>query len=193
MYDVIIVGAGVSGCAIARELSRHDCSVCVVERDEDVCCGTSKANSAIVHAGFDAEPGSLMAQLNVEGNRLMYEWARELDVRCDQCGSLVVCVSEDDREGLEVLRRRGEANGVPDLRIIEREEPKTIKLEGEGTPVPLTLWIQLLPLDAMSCKMRLTLRAELNFFIRQMVSKPLQDGVENIANMLAGLPYADMA
>ncbi len=122
MYDVIIVGAGVSGCAIARELSRHDCSVCVVERDEDVCCGTSKANSAIVHAGFDAEPGSLMAQLNVEGNRLMYEWARELDVRCDQCGSLVVCVSEDDREGLEVLRRRGEANGVPDLRIIEREE-----------------------------------------------------------------------
>ena len=79
------------------------------------------------------------------------------------------------------------------LRIIEREEPKTIKLEGEGTPVPLTLWIQLLPLDAMSCKMRLTLRAELNFFIRQMVSKPLQDGVENIANMLAGLPYADMA
>ena len=122
MYDVIIIGAGVSGCSIARELTRYDCSVLVLEREEDVCCGTSKANSAIVHAGFDAQPGSLMAKLNVEGNRLMYEWAKELNFGVAPVGSLVVCVSEEDRPGLETLLERGRANGVPDLRIIERDE-----------------------------------------------------------------------
>lgn len=70
-YDVAIVGAGVSGCAVARELSRLEISVCVIEREEDVCCGTSKANSAIVHAGFDARPGTAMARLNVAGARMM--------------------------------------------------------------------------------------------------------------------------
>ena len=95
---------------------------CVVEREEDVCCGTSKANSAIVHAGFDAQPGSLMAKLNVEGNRLMYEWAKELNFAVLPVGSLVVCVSEEDAAGLEALLERGQANGVPDLRIIDRDE-----------------------------------------------------------------------
>ncbi len=122
MFDVVIIGAGVSGCAVARELSRYDARVCVVEREEDVCCGTSKANSAIVHAGFDAEPGTLMGTLNVQGNRLMYELARDLEFRCDQCGSLVVCVSEDSRDGLTTLLKRGEKNGVEGLRIIERDE-----------------------------------------------------------------------
>ena len=122
MFDVIVIGAGVSGCAIARELSRYDARVCVVEREEDVCCGTSKANSAIVHAGFDAQPGSLMAKLNVEGNRLMYEWAKDLNFGVLPVGSLVVCMSEADVEGLELLRQRGVTNGVPDLRIIDRDE-----------------------------------------------------------------------
>ena len=122
MFDVIVIGAGVSGCSIARELARYDARVCVVEREEDVCCGTSKANSAIVHAGFDAQPESLMAMLNVEGNRLMYEWAQELNFTVINNGSLVVCMSEADVDGLEMLRRRGEANGVPDLRIIDRAE-----------------------------------------------------------------------
>lgn len=122
LYDVIVIGAGVSGCAIARELARYDARVCVVEKEEDVCCGTSKANSAIVHAGFDAQPGSLMAKLNVEGNRLMYEWAKELNFGVIPVGSLVVCVSEDERSGLDVLLERGRANGVPDLRIVERDE-----------------------------------------------------------------------
>ena len=121
-YDVVIVGAGVSGCAIARELARYDARVCVVERADDVCCGTSKANSAIIHAGFDAQPGSLMARLNVEGNRLMYEWASELEFAAFPVGSLVVCVSEETRSGLDELMTRGLANGVPDLRIIERDE-----------------------------------------------------------------------
>ena len=79
MYDIVIIGAGVSGCAIARELSRYKADILVVEREEDVCCGTSKANSAIVHAGFDAAHGTLMAKLNVEGSRMMPALAKELD------------------------------------------------------------------------------------------------------------------
>ncbi len=71
MYDVVIIGAGVTGAAVARELSRYRVKACVLEKEEDVCGGTSKANSGIVHAGFDAQPGTLMAKLNVQGNRMM--------------------------------------------------------------------------------------------------------------------------
>ena len=81
MYDTVIIGAGVVGCAIARELSRYRGSVCVVEREEDVCCGTSKANSAIIHAGFDALPGTKKAQMNVRGNQMMDALSWELDFR----------------------------------------------------------------------------------------------------------------
>ena len=79
MYDVIIIGGGVSGAASARELSRYKVRVCVLEKEEDVCCGTSKANSAIVHAGYDAVPGSLMAKLNVKGNEMMEQLSKDLD------------------------------------------------------------------------------------------------------------------
>lgn len=121
-YDVCVIGAGVSGCAIARELSKKQLSVCVVEAADDVCCGTSKANSAIVHAGFDAQTGSSMARLNVEGNLLMPGLCEELGVDFNQIGSLVVCTSEETRPNLEALLARGIANGVSDLRIIERDE-----------------------------------------------------------------------
>ncbi len=122
MYDVIIVGAGVSGAASARELSRCAARVCVLEKEEDVCCGTSKANSAIVHAGYDAAPGSLMAKLNVRGNALMGDLAKELDIPFRRIGSLVVCLSEEDMPNLQALYDRGQANGVPDLRIIYHDE-----------------------------------------------------------------------
>ncbi len=79
MYDVIIIGAGVSGCAIARELSRYRLKTLVLEKESDVCEGTSKANSGIVHAGYDAEPGTLKARLNVEGSRKMEALSKELD------------------------------------------------------------------------------------------------------------------
>ena len=121
-YDVIVVGAGVSGCATARELSRYKANVLVLESEADVGAGTSKANSAIVHAGFDAASGSLMAKLNVEGNRLMYKLAKELEFSCLNVGSLVVCTSEDGRPGLEALLERGVTNGVEGLRIVERDE-----------------------------------------------------------------------
>ena len=88
-YDVIIIGAGVTGTAIARELSRYQCKVCVLEREEDVCCGTSKANSAIIHAGYDAEPGSLKAKLNLRGNQMMEQLSCDLDFPFRRNGSLV--------------------------------------------------------------------------------------------------------
>ena len=122
MLDVLIIGAGVSGCAAARELSRCKADILVLDKEEDVCCGTSKANSAIVHAGYDATHGSLMAKLNVEGSRRMPALAKELDFAYDQCGSLVVCLSEQDRPNLVKLYENGVANGVEGLRIIERDE-----------------------------------------------------------------------
>ena len=122
MRDIIVIGAGVSGCAIARELSRKKADILVVEREEDVCCGTTKANSAIVHAGYDAANGSLMAKLNVEGSRLMPQLAKELDFHYKMNGSLVVMLSEEDRPNLVKLYENGVKNGVEGLRIIEREE-----------------------------------------------------------------------
>jgi len=122
MYDVAIIGAGVIGSAIARELSRYNANICVIEKEEDVCNGTSKANSAIIHAGFDATPGSLKAKLNVRGNELMTNLSKELDIPFTRNGSLVVCTKDQDRSGLDTLLRKAEANGVPGCKIIEREE-----------------------------------------------------------------------
>ncbi len=119
MYDVVIIGAGVSGAAIARELSRYQVNACVVERAEDVCCGTSKANSAIVHAGFDAKTGSLMAKLNVQGSQLMEDLSRELDFPYRRNGSLVLCLNPDELPGLQALYERGVANGVEGLEILD--------------------------------------------------------------------------
>lgn len=121
-FDVAVIGAGVSGASIARELSRLDVRACVIEAEDDVCCGTSKANSAIVHAGFDALPGTLMARLNVEGCRLMPALCAELGVDFMQIGSLVVCTDEETLPSLHGLLARGEKNGVPGLRVIGRQE-----------------------------------------------------------------------
>ena len=118
MYDVIIIGAGVAGSAAARELSRYKVNACVLDKEEDVCCGTSKANSAIVHAGFDAATGSLMAKLNVEGNLMMPELSKELDFDFDPCGSFVVCLDEEQLPDLQKLYDRGVANGVEGMEII---------------------------------------------------------------------------
>lgn len=122
MYDIIIIGAGVSGCASARELSRYQASICVVDKEEDVCCGTSKANSAIIHAGYDAENGSLMAKLNVEGNQMMEELSKELDFSFRRNGSLVLCMHEEELPNLQALYKNGVANGVKDLKILSKEE-----------------------------------------------------------------------
>lgn len=127
MYDCLIIGAGVTGCSIARALSKFKVNACVLEKEEDVCCGTSKANSAIIHAGFDAAHGSLMAKMNVIGNRLMDQLAKDLDVPFRRNGSLVVCLSEEDRPKLQALYQRGVYNGVEGHRILTREE--TLEME----------------------------------------------------------------
>lgn len=127
MYDVIIIGAGVSGAATARELSRYKVKACVIEKEEDVCCGTSKANSAIVHAGYDAAAGSLMAKLNVRGNQMMEQLAKDLDFPFKKNGSLVVCLHEEDMPNLQALYDRGVANGVKDLRILNQEELRAME------------------------------------------------------------------
>ena len=121
-YDVIIIGAGVTGTAVARELSRYQIKTCVLEREEDVCCGTSKANSAIIHAGYDAEPGTLKAKLNVRGNLLIGELAEKLDFPFKRNGSLVLCLDEKDYPNLQKLYEKGITNGVKKLRILNHDE-----------------------------------------------------------------------
>lgn len=127
MQDVIIIGAGVSGCAVARELSRYDMSVAVLERASDVCEGTSKANSGIVHAGYDAEPGTKKALLNIRGSRRMEELSKELDFPYKRNGSLVLCFEESDRGKLLELLDKGKKNGVENLRIMEKEELRKLE------------------------------------------------------------------
>ncbi|MCR4792013.1 MAG: NAD(P)/FAD-dependent oxidoreductase [Lachnospiraceae bacterium] len=122
MTDVVIIGAGVTGCAVARELSRYDLEVVVLEKECDVCEGTSKANSGIVHSGYDAKPGTLKARFNVEGNKLIHGLSEELDFPFKENGSLVLALEEEGRKGLEELLERGNKNGVPGLRIVEKEE-----------------------------------------------------------------------
>ena len=122
MYDVVIIGAGVTGCAIARELSRYQVKACVLEKCEDVCCGTSKANSAIAHAGFDALPGTKKAYFNIRGSEMMESVSKELDFPFVKNGSLVVCRKEKDLPKLQELYDRGVQNGVKDMRIMGRDE-----------------------------------------------------------------------
>ena len=118
MYDVAIIGAGVIGSAIARELSKYNAKICVLEREEDVCNGTSKANSAIIHAGFDAKPGSLKARLNVRGNELMEKLSKELDIPFKRNGSLVVCTKDQDIKSLEELLEKIYAGVIQDAKTV---------------------------------------------------------------------------
>lgn len=122
MYDVLIIGAGIVGCSIARELSKNELNVAVVEKGYDVSCGSTKANSGIVHAGYDAHEGTLKAKLNVRGCGMYEKLCRELDVPYKNNGSLVVAFNEEEQKEVEVLCKRGIVNGVPNLKIIEKNE-----------------------------------------------------------------------
>ena len=120
MYDAVIIGGGAVGCAVARYLSRYRLDICLVERGEDVCVGTSKANSAICHAGFDAPLGSAKARFNVEGSRMMEGLSRELDFPYRRCGSLVLCFDEAELPHLRELLDRGVQNGVEGLELLDK-------------------------------------------------------------------------
>lgn len=127
MFDVIVIGGGVTGCATLRELSKYNLKLALLEKEEDVCSGTSKANSAIVHAGHDAKSGTLKARLNVRGNKLIRELSSELNFAYQNNGSLVLCFDENDYPKLEELYNRGIANGVEGLKILNHDE--TLALE----------------------------------------------------------------
>ncbi len=121
MFDVTIIGAGVVGCSIARELSKYNLKVCVLEKGPDVATGTSKANSGIVHGGHDATPGTLKAKLNVRGNQMYDKLVEELNFPFKRNGSLVLCFEESEKDGLQTLFDKGQKNGVPGLEIIGKE------------------------------------------------------------------------
>ena len=152
-YDVIIIGAGVTGSAIARELSRYRLKAAVLERASDVCEGTSKANSGIIHAGHDAMPGSLKAKLNVQGSRMMPELAKKLDIPFRQNGALVVCLQEQDLPELQKLYERGIQNGVQDLSILSKEEALAL----EPNLSDETVGALLAPSSGIVCPFQLTI------------------------------------
>ena len=125
--EVVIIGAGVVGSSIARELSRYDLGITVLEKASDVCEGTSKANSGIVHAGFDAVPGTLKARFNIAGSRMMEALSHELDFSYKRNGSLVLCFSKDDIPKHEELKKRGETNGVDGVTILTGDEVRKLE------------------------------------------------------------------
>lgn len=152
IYDCIIIGAGVTGAATAYNLSRYKGKFLVLDKENDVCEGTSKANSAIIHAGFDAPSGTLMAELNVKGSQMMEELAKTLNIPYKRNGAMVVAKSESERPRLDELLERGRKNGVRDLRIIEKDEIR--KIEGNISPdVALALYA---PTSAIICPFTLT-------------------------------------
>ena len=122
LSDIIIIGSGITGTALARELSRYDVSITVIDRGFDIAEGATKANSGIIHAGYDAVPGTNKARFNVRGAAMYPILCETLGVAYNRCGALVIGFSDEDRSTLKHLYDRGLQNGVKDLRLITREE-----------------------------------------------------------------------
>jgi len=127
MYDVAIIGAGVIGCSIFRELTKYNLKVVVLEKEKDVSMGTSKANSAIIHAGYDPKEGTLMAKYNVKGNEMFEALCKELSVPFKRNGSLVLAFNEEDMETIKKLYENGTKIGVRNLKVLTKEE--VLKME----------------------------------------------------------------
>lgn len=123
-YDVIVVGAGITGCGIARELSRYRLRLLVLDKEADICCGVSKGNSSMVHSGYDPEPGTLKARLNVRGARLYPQWARDLGFKFLATGSMMAALHQEEVPKLRKYLRQGLANGVPGIAILSGREAR---------------------------------------------------------------------
>lgn len=158
IYDVLIIGAGCTGVMTARLLSEYKCSVCVVEAASDAAMGATGANSAIVHAGYDAKPGTLKAELNVRGNKLMKKLAAQLEVELKEVGSHVIGFCESDMAHLKELYKRGVDNGVEGLKIISGDELRKMEpnVSAEATA---SLWA---PSAAITCPYGITIAAAEN-------------------------------
>lgn len=140
-YDAAIIGGGVVGCAVARELSRYDLWICLIEKEKEIGSGMPRAGSAVVHAGFDAVPGTLKARLNVLGNKMMDQLAEELDFDFIRNGAIVLCFDDSDVIRLLELHDRGKMNGVPGLKLLDRKklgrrEPNITKKSPYGLYAP---------------------------------------------------------
>ena len=139
-FDIIVIGSGITGCAAARALSRYDVSVLVLDRGSDLSEGATKANSGIVHAGYDAVSGTKKALYNVRGANMYEVLAKELGVPYRRCGALVLAFDDADRKTIEALKSRGETNGVRGLEILDRDA--LLKMEPNLNPeVAAALWV----------------------------------------------------
>lgn len=127
MFDIAVIGCGVVGSLIARELTKYSLKVCMLEKENDVAMGASKANSGIVHAGFDAHPGSLKAKFNVEGNRMMPSLCKMLGVKFKNNGSIVIAFNDEDMECVKELYERGVENGVEDMEILDGSQVRELE------------------------------------------------------------------
>lgn len=169
MFDVAVIGAGVTGGMIARELSRYNLSICILEKRNDVAMGATRANSAIVHAGFDAKEGSLKAKFNVKGSEMMENVAKELGVKYKRNGSLVIGFNAEDRKEIENLYARGCKNGVRDLQILEKDALHELEPNLSNT-VECALYA---PTGAIICPYELTIAA---------IGNAMDNGAELIRN-----------
>jgi len=122
MYDVVIIGAGVIGSSIARVLSKYDLKIAVIDKEVDICEQTSKANSGIVHSGYDAHPGSMKAKMNIQGSKMMAQLCHDLEIPYRRNGSIVLGFTEEDLPKLAALKVQGDANGVEGLRLLSKTE-----------------------------------------------------------------------
>lgn len=131
-YDIIVIGGGVVGCAILRELSRYNLKILLLEKEADLAEGISKANSGVIHAGFNVPLGSLKAKMNVTGLLKIYELLKQLNVAHHKTGKLVVALQDAEKERLEELKASGDANGTPDLSIINARQIRELEPHTQG-------------------------------------------------------------
>lgn len=155
MFDVAVIGAGVIGGMIARTLSAYQLKICILEKKHDVAMGASSSNSAIVHAGFDAKEGSLKAQMNVKGSEMMAEVCRELGVKYKNNGSLVIGFNDEDKATIENLYRRGVANGVKGLEVVDSKRLHELE-PNVSQNATCALWA---PTGSIVCPYELTIAA----------------------------------
>ncbi|MBQ9746560.1 MAG: FAD-dependent oxidoreductase [Clostridia bacterium] len=178
-YDVAIIGAGVVGALTARELMKYKLRVCVLEAKDDVALGASRANSGIVHGGFDPVEGTLKAKLNVAGTRIMKSLVKELDVHYKQNGSMVLAFCEEEKEHLQKLYDRGIANGVPELSIISGDEARAMEPALSENVVAALLCES----SGIVCPYDLTIAA---------MGNAMDNGAELLCNFpVTGIEYAD--
>ncbi|MBO2516152.1 MAG: FAD/NAD(P)-binding oxidoreductase, partial [Clostridiales bacterium] len=127
MYDVAIIGCGVIGAAAAFEISKYQAKLLILEKENDVAMGATRANSAIIHAGYDPKPGTLMAELNVKGNAAAEKLCEDLSVPFERIGSLVLAFSDEEMETVKALYERGVKNGVPGVKVLDHDEVKAME------------------------------------------------------------------